>query len=85
MLHENGTYGAHFFTSLRARDAMVVWRCTLAKAIEMLGFSCMFYAKIQLVVKLDIPPRACTLPGEKHAEQVTFQVNVYFWSADYCH
>ena len=32
MLHENGTYGAHFCTSLRARDAMVVWRCTLAKA-----------------------------------------------------
>ena len=54
MLHENGTYGAHFFTSLRARDAMVVWRCTLAKAIEQLGFSCMFHAKIQLVVQLEI-------------------------------
>ena len=30
------------------------------------------HAKIQLVVKLDIPPRACALPGEKHAGQVTF-------------
>ena len=64
MLHENGTYGAHFCTSLRARDAMVVWRCTLAKAIEQLGSSCMSHAKIQLVVKLDIPARACALPGK---------------------
>ena len=43
MLHEDGTYGAHFCTSLRARDAMVVWRCTLAKAIEQLGSSCMVH------------------------------------------
>ena len=43
MLHENGTYGAHFCTSLRARDAIVVWRCTLAKAIEQLGSSCMVH------------------------------------------
>ena len=30
-------------------------------------------------------PRACALPGDTHAEQVTFQVNMYFWSAVYCH
>ena len=85
MLHEDGTYGAHFCTSLRARDAMVVWQCTLAKAIEQIGSSCMFHAKNQLVVKLDIPARACALPGDTHAEQVTFQVNMYLFSAVYCH
>ena len=46
---------------------------------------CMFHAKTQLVVQLDVPPRACVLPGDTHAEQVTFQVNVYSWSTVYCH
>ena len=46
---------------------------------------CMFHANIQLVVQLDVPPRACALPGDTHAEQVTFQVNVYSWSTVYCH
>ena len=46
---------------------------------------CIFHAKIQLVVQLDVPPRACALPGDTHAEQVTFQVNVYSWSTVYCH
>ena len=45
----------------------------------------MFHAKTQLVVQLDVPPRACVLPGDTHAEQVTFQVNVYSWSTVYCH
>ena len=45
----------------------------------------MFHANIQLVVQLDVPPRACALPGDTHAEQVTFQVNVYSWSTVYCH
>ena len=39
----------------------------------------------RLVVQLDVPPRACALPGDTHAEQVTFQVNVYSWSTVYCH
>ena len=51
----------------------------------LLGSSCMFHANIQLVVQLDVPPRACALPGDTHAEQVTFQVNVYSWSTVYCH
>ena len=46
---------------------------------------CMFHANIQLVVQLDVPPRACALPGDTHTEQVTFQVNVYSWSTVYCH
>ena len=45
----------------------------------------MFHANIQLVVQLDVPPRACALPGDTHAEQATFQVNVYSWSTVYCH
>ena len=73
MVHEDGTYGAHFCTSLRARDAMVVWRCTLAKAIEQLGFSCMLHAKIQLVIKLHIPARACALPGKNTRNRSHFR------------
>ena len=29
--------------------------------------------------------RCLVLPGDIHAEQVTFQVNVYSWSIVYCH